>query len=240
MPGGQRTDERAAEEVTVTLPSEKRAQPVATATIEGVEPWEEHTQIDQPWTPDFGESLDLSRLALPPIFDQEDEDDNELTDYALTIEPSTPPSSADAGVATTLMPRRPLPAALAFRPNIGTTPPPRRVPKDPPAISWRSPGDAPVGEETAPTIELERRPQPRSFEKRCVTLRGPAPMPTPRPQTAVPPLPLSSYACLPEQGPPVAPSPVGPSRMTVLAFVMAGILFGALVGVLAALYFGAS
>ncbi len=162
---------------------------------------DEATQIDQPMGGDYTGSHSLSRLALPPWNEEELEDDDELTDYALTIEPSTPPAHAKDGATTTLLPRQPLPEALSFRKNTGSTPPPRRVQAD---------------------------------EKRSVTLRRPAPMLSPDPAPALPPLPLASYPRLPQQ---VAPAPLRRSRLAVLAFVIAGIVLGALAGFLSALHF---
>lgn len=233
MERGDSKDRRDAGDETVILPVAERGHLPATATHPTVEPWEETTDVEDPWAADSGESLPLSRLALPPSSDDEDEDDDELTDYALVIEPSTPTALADAGSAPTLLPRLPLPKPLSFRPNTGTTPPMRRV-VDAPSISWRTPA-ATEEEETAPTVELERLPDRAHFEKRQVTLQGPAPMPSraPTPQ----PLPLASYPSLGYREAQIAPVNPRPSWLTVTSFTITGLLVGALVGVLAALFF---
>jgi hypothetical protein len=237
MERGESKDRRDAGDETVVLPIAERPSLPASGTHTAVEAWEETTQIDQPWTEESSEELPLSRLALPPTTDGEDEadgdDDNELTDYAVVIEPSTPTVLADAGSAPTLLPRRPLPKPLGFRANTGTTPPLRHVVPDAPSISWCTPVET-EEEETAPTVELDRRQNKAPFEKRQVTLQGPAPMPprAPTPQ----PLPLASYPSLDYRESQIAPARSRPSWLIVTSFTIAGLLVGSLVGVLAALF----
>lgn len=229
MEGGENDEGRAGEDVTVTLPVTEGAHLSTHMILDSPEPWEETTQIEEPWSPGSRESLPLSRLALPPIIDELDDDENELTDYALVVEPTTVTAKVDRSTTPPLVPRGPLPPALTFRTNLGTTPPPRlarseHAPRvETPQIAWHTPSPE---EEMVRKIDLDPRKRISPVELERVTLRGPAPVPVPSTGRAPQQPRAGTHAAFQHHQPQTSLHTEPTKRSGLIAFVLGGMATG--------------